>query len=89
MGLEQKALNLCSPGKILRTKANLRFFKGVDTQSRDCRTYIIKSSEIAPDIDRVCIILNDDWVLKFRLDDFDSKWGREPGINKWIEILGN
>ena len=89
MSPEQKVLNLCSPGKILRTKVSLLFFNGGDTQRRGCGTYIIKSSEIAPDIDRVCIILNDDWVLKFNLEDFDSKWDREPRINKRIEILGN
>lgn len=89
MSLEQKALNLCSPGKILRTKVSLLFFNGGDTQRRGCGTYIIKSSEIAPDIDRVCIILNDDWVLKFNLEDFDSKWDREPKIDNRIEILGN
>lgn len=89
MNLEQKVLNLCSPGKILRIKAHLRFFKGDNTQYRDCGTYIIKSSEMIPGVNRVCITLNDDWVLGFNSEDFDSKWGREPEINKWIEILGN
>lgn len=89
MSLEQRVLNLCSPGKILRTKAYLRFFKVGSTQGRDCGIYIIKSSEIDYDINRVIITLNDDWVLKFNPDDFDSKWGGEPEINKYIEILGN
>lgn len=89
MGLEQRVLNLCSPGKILRTKAYLRFFMGARAQGRDRGTYIIKSSEIDSDINRVIITLNDDWVLKFNPADFDSKWGGEPEINKWIEILGN
>ena len=89
MSLEQKVLNLCSPGKILRTKAYLRFFKVGNTQGRDRGTYIIKSSEIRHDINRVFITLNDDWVLKFNVADFDSKWGRDPEINEYIEILGN
>lgn len=89
MSLEQRVLNLCSPGKILRTKAYLRFFAGSRSQGRDGGTYIIKSSEIHSDINRVFVTLNDDWVLKFDIADFDSKWGREPEINRWIEILGN
>lgn len=89
MSLEQRVLNLCSPGKILRTKAYLRFFTGSRSQGRDSGTYIIKSSEIHSDINRVFVTLNDDWVLKFDIADFDSRWGGEPEINKWIEILGN
>lgn len=89
MSLEQRVLNLCSPGKILRTKAYLRFFKVGNSQGRDCGIYIIKGSEIRHEIDRVFITLNDGWVLKFNVDDFDSKWGKEPEINKWIEVLGN
>lgn len=87
--LEKGILKLCSPGKILRTKTHLRFFKVGNTR-RDHGTYIIKSSEIRHEInDRVFITLNDDWVLKFNVADFDSKWGRDPEINKYIEILGN
>lgn len=89
MSLEQRVLNLCSPRKILRTKAYLRFFMGGRSQGRDGGTYIIKSSEIHSDINRVFVTLNDDWVLKFDIADFDSRWDREPEINKWIEILGN
>lgn len=89
MSLEQRVLNLCSPGKILRTKAYLRFFMGSRSQGRDGGTYIIKSSEIYSDINRIFITLNDDWVLKFNLDDFYSKYGEKPEINKWIEILSN
>lgn len=89
MNVEEKILKLCSPGKILRTKTYLRFFMGARAQQRDRVTYIIKSSEIDSDINRVIITLNDDWVLKFNPADFDSKWGGEPEINKYIEILGN
>lgn len=93
MNLEEKMLKLYSYGKIIRTKTHLRFFYGVDmgsrSQTRDPGMYIIKSSEIYTNPKRVCIILNDDWVLKFTLDDFVSKCGMEPKINKYIEILGN
>ena len=93
MNLEEKILKLCSPGKIIRTKTILRFFSGVDmgsrSQSRDPRMYIIRSSEISTSPKRICITLNDDWILKFTLDNFASKCGMEPTINKYIEILGN
>lgn len=89
MNVEEKILKLCSPGKIIRTKEYLRFFMGALAQERDRGTYIIKSSEIHSDINRIFVTLNDDWVLKFNIADFDSKWGGEPEINKWIEILGN
>lgn len=89
MSLEQRVLNLCSPGKILRTKEHLRFFMGARAQGRDRGIYIIKSSEIHSDINRIFVTLNDDWVLKFNIADFDSKWGEKPEINKWIEVLGN
>lgn len=93
MNLEEKILKLCSPGKIIRTKTHLRFFYGVDmgsrSQGRDPGMYIIKSSEISTNPKRVCITLNDDWVLKFNLDNFASKCEMTPKINKYIEILGN
>lgn len=93
MNVEEKILKLCSPGKVLKTKTNLRFFSSVDmgsrSQNRDPGMYIIKSSEISTNPKRICITLNDDWILKFVLDDFASKYGMEPEINKYIEILGN
>ena len=93
MSLEEKILKLYYPGKVLKTKTSLRFFSSVDmgscSQSRDPGMYIIKSSEISTSPKRVCITLNDDWVLKFILDDFVSRYGMEPEINKHIEILGN
>lgn len=93
MSIEERVLKLCSPGKVLKTKTSLRFFSGVDmgsrSQNRDPGMYIIKSSEISTNPKRICITLNDDWILKFVLDDFASKCGMEPEINKHIEILGN
>lgn len=93
MNIEEKILKLCSPGKIIRTKTSLRFFSSVDmgsrSQNRDPGMYIIKSSEISTNPKRICIALNDDWILKFVLDDFVSRYGMEPEINKYIEILGN
>lgn len=93
MSLEEKILKLCSPGKVLKTKTSLRFFSSVDmgsrTQSRDPGMYIIKSSEISTSPKRVCITLNDDWILKFTLDDFASRYGMETEINKYIEVLSN
>lgn len=93
MSIEEKILKLCSPGKLLRTKTHLRFFSGVDmgsrTQSRDPGMYIIKSSEISTNPKKVCITLNDDWTLKFMLEDFFSICGMKPKINRYIEILGN
>lgn len=93
MNLEEKILKLCSPGKIIKTKTRLRFFSSVDTvsptQNRDPGMYIIKSSEIFTNPKRVCIALNDDWILEFYLSAFASKCGAEPRINEYIEILGN
>lgn len=93
MNVEEKILKLCSHGKIIRTKTHLRFFSSVDTgsltQNRDPGMYIIKSSEISTNPKRVCITLNDDWILMFYLSSFASKCGVEPKINKYIEILGN
>ena len=89
MNIEEKILKLCSPGKIIRTKTHLRFFQRGNTSSRDPGMYIIKSNEIYTNPKRVCITLNDDWILKFRFDDFVSIGGMEPKINKYIEILGN
>lgn len=93
MSIKERVLKLYSPGKVLKTKASLKFFSSVDmgsrTQSRGPGIYIIKRSEISTNPKRICITLNDDWVLKFTLDDFVSTGGMEPRINEYIEILGN
>lgn len=98
MNVEEKILKLYYPGKIIRTKTHLRFFSSVDMGSRsqiiDPGIYIIKSSkiftsEVFTDDKRIWITLNDDWILKFALDNFASKCGMMPKINTYIEILGN
>lgn len=93
MSLEEKIIKLCSPGKVLKTKTRLRFFSSVDvgsrSQNRDPGIYIIKRSEIVTNQNRVCITLNDGWVLKFIPVDFSGMFCRESEINEHIEILGN
>ena len=98
MNLEEKILKLCSPGKGIKTKTNLRFFSSVDagphSEIRGSGIYIIKSSkiftsEVFTDTKIIWITLNDDWILKFDLDNFATNCDTKPKINRYIEILGN